>query len=151
MNKITKQDIIDDLVSHVYCRLRPSTTHGIGVFAVRDIPAGINPFFGLQSEEGEGVDISEKEIEENLQIPEAVKVMIRDFYTIRNGMFEFPSHGLNEINISYCMNTSPAPNVGSSDDGASYVTLRDIKTGEELTIDYHKISDKHTIIDMPKK
>lgn len=147
MKKITKKDIIDDLVHHIYCRLRPSETHGIGVFAIRKIPAGINPFLGLQNERLGGVNVSEVEIEDRPDIPEAVKVMVRDFYTVRDGQIEFPSHGLNEINISYCMNTSRKPNVGSRDDGETYYTLVDIFPGEELTIDYHKISDKHLIVD----
>jgi len=28
----------------VYCRLAPSSVHGVGIFAIKDIPKGINPF-----------------------------------------------------------------------------------------------------------
>ena len=35
--------MLKHLRENVYCRLAPSTVHGVGVFAVRDIPAGVDP------------------------------------------------------------------------------------------------------------
>jgi len=35
------------ILADCYCRLAPSAIHGIGVFAVRDIPRGKNPFNSL--------------------------------------------------------------------------------------------------------
>jgi hypothetical protein len=32
------------VLADCYCRLQPSRIHGIGVFAIRDIPNGRNPF-----------------------------------------------------------------------------------------------------------
>jgi len=47
MNK-TKDSLKEKLIlkrlEQVYCRLAPSPIHGIGIFAIKDIPKGTNPF-----------------------------------------------------------------------------------------------------------
>ncbi|NCV55043.1 MAG: hypothetical protein EBW54_02355, partial [Betaproteobacteria bacterium] len=35
--------LLEGLRKELYCELRPSTRHGIGVFAIRSIPKGIDP------------------------------------------------------------------------------------------------------------
>ena len=39
-----KNKILNILKDNTYCRLQPSPIHGIGVFAIKDIPDGVNPF-----------------------------------------------------------------------------------------------------------
>jgi len=41
---LTKKALFNHLENELYCRLGASTTHGVGVFAFRSIPSGINPF-----------------------------------------------------------------------------------------------------------
>ena len=41
-----KEKLILKRLEKVYCRLAPSPIHGIGVFAIKDIPKGTNPFGG---------------------------------------------------------------------------------------------------------
>lgn len=36
--------LINKRLDKVYCRIKPSNTHGVGIFAIRDIPEGTNPF-----------------------------------------------------------------------------------------------------------
>jgi len=43
MNDLKKK-LIKNLENDIYCRIKPSKKHGVGVFAIRDIPKGINPF-----------------------------------------------------------------------------------------------------------
>ena len=39
-----RTDLLNRVLRDYYCRLQPSKIHGIGVFAVRDIPKGRNLF-----------------------------------------------------------------------------------------------------------
>ena len=39
-----KQTILEHLKNNIYCRLKPSKIHGVGVFAIRNIPKNTNPF-----------------------------------------------------------------------------------------------------------
>ena len=44
---IDKTRILKHLQTEVYCRLGVSPIHGIGVFAIRDIPKGTHPLVSL--------------------------------------------------------------------------------------------------------
>jgi len=46
-----KKEVILKKLENTYCRLQPSMISGVGVFAIRDIPQGINPFQGAQEPE----------------------------------------------------------------------------------------------------
>ena len=46
---ITKKEILNNL-KNTYCRLKASKIQGVGIFAVREIPKGKNPFFGLRKQ-----------------------------------------------------------------------------------------------------
>src|ERR1700722_14347341 len=50
--------LIKDLEENVYCRLQPSKVHGIGIFAIRDIPKGKNLFKAFTDYELTPVPIS---------------------------------------------------------------------------------------------
>jgi len=137
----TKEEFIKDLEENIYCRLRPSSVHGTGVFAIRDIPQGVNPFLG--AEDHGYIEIPRAEILENPRIRPEVKAMVQDFFAEQEGILHCPPHSLNAINISYFVNHSEDPNLESQDkDGTFYfVARRDIKAGEELTADYNHYSD----------
>ena len=75
-----KKDLINDLVSNIYCRLAPSTIDKVGVFAIRYIPRGVNPFVGLRNIDNEDwIDVPEEEIFSNPTISDSVKKMVTDF------------------------------------------------------------------------
>ncbi len=42
---MTKEDLLKELAEETFITLRPSTVHGIGVFALRDIPKGCKTIF----------------------------------------------------------------------------------------------------------
>ena len=44
MTMVSKEYVIEFLKNNYYCKLKPSLIHGVGVFAIKDIPKGINPF-----------------------------------------------------------------------------------------------------------
>ncbi len=66
--------------------------------------------------------------------------MIDDFYAVEEDKTVLiPEYGLNGMNISFFLNNSRPPNkpnVKTIDGGATFVALRKIKKGEELTIAY---------------
>lgn len=138
IKKITKDDIFDDIKNNVYCRLQASA-HGVGVFAVRNISAGINPFMGTRTAQDEWIKIPESEVYKNPDIPEAVRLMIEDFFIWKNGFIYFPPLGMNELGIGYFVNHSNNPNLREKN--KEFVTLREVKAGEELTVNYETYSD----------
>jgi hypothetical protein len=42
-----RTELLRHVLADCYCRLQPSLIHGIGVYAIRDIPKGKNPFEAL--------------------------------------------------------------------------------------------------------
>jgi SET domain-containing protein len=134
-----ERDLIRDLEKNIYCRLRASRLHGIGVFAVRNIPKGTDPFFEFH--ETRWVPIASKKILQNKKIPSEVKKIVKQFYFREKGIFYLPSRGLNEICISFFLNRSDAPNMRWEKRSESLVALRAIKKGEELTVDYRAYAE----------
>jgi SET domain-containing protein len=138
---MTKEEIIQDLAENVYCRIQRSAIHGVGVIAIKKIPKGTKPL--LVSDDASVVPISEKEIMENKNIPDAVKETVKAFYAMSDGMIHFPGRSLNQIDISYFMNHADKPNIDCQEIGEDiiHVANRDIEIGEELTIDYSTFTD----------
>jgi len=130
MEKI-KQKILINL-KNTYCRLKPSKIEGVGVFAVRNIPKGANPFYGAPAKKWRGIKPKDYK-----NLDKEIKKMIGDFFAMdKNGEFSIPECGLNGIDISFFLNMSDKPNVKTIDDGTNFVTLKKIKKGEELAVSY---------------
>lgn len=133
---------IDDLIHHVYCRIQPSKVHGVGVFAIRDIPKGTSIFAGIKDHSHEPeISVPAELIFQNNAVAPGVKQIIRDFMTVHDGRVDMLTNGLNEINISFYLNHSETPNVETGD-GETFIAQRDIKTGEELFSDYHQYTEE---------
>ncbi len=117
---------------NTYCRLKPSKSHGVGVFAIREIPKGINPFRFEKPQAW--IRIEEKHLK---NAPREVKEMIDAFYVIKKDKSVWVnSGGLSSMGMSFYMNTSKTPNIRTTDDGANFKTIRKIKKGEELLTNY---------------
>ena len=127
-----KKEILESL-RRVYCRLG-CTKNGVGVIAIRPIPKGTDPFKNCDPH-GDVVEITEKEFEA-FDAPEAAKDLIRDFCALQDGVYFVPSYGIDGIDKSYFLNHSKKPNMTTPDKGETLVAARNIKVGEELTIDY---------------
>ena len=126
-----KKKILGNL-SKTYCRLKPSKIEGVGVFAIRDIPQGINPL--PENKQQTWITLDEKELK---QVPKEVLELIDSFFVIeKNKQVEIPEQGLNGMDISFFLNHSKHPNMKTKDQGYNFITLRKIKKGEELTVDY---------------
>ncbi len=140
-----KDAIINDLENNIYCRIQRSPIHGVGVFAIKNIPKGVNPF--VTYGDVDVIPVPEKEIMENKKIPDAVKEMVKAFYVIQNGAIYCDARSLNEINITYFLNHSNAPNLDVEDvnEESLFTAKRDIAAGEELTSDYSQYSDSYSL------
>lgn len=126
-----KQHILK-LLHNTYCRLQPSSIQGVGIFAIRDIPAGTNPFAGAILPDSY---LFTKD--ELTDLPEEVKTMVNDFFVAdQDGLIDIPEYGLNGIDVSYFVNHSKTPNLITHDESETFVASREIKKGEELTVDY---------------
>jgi SET domain-containing protein len=138
------KELISDLEQNIYCRIKPSSVAGVGVFAIRDIPKGTNPF--KMFKEGDFVEADAKEIFDNLNIPQTVKELINDMYVVEEEKIYLNSFGLNSINISSLLNHSNNPNMETTDGAENFIALRDIKTGEELFVNYYTYSENNETI-----
>ena len=120
-----------------YTRLGVSTVHGVGVFAVRDIPRHTNPFpsRGRGRERLVGIRASDL-----VREPAHIQRAIRDFFPADGeGVHWVSAWGLNNLNVSFYLNHSDTPNVETHGSDGPYVgfrTLRDVKAGEELCYSY---------------
>ena len=137
-----KEKLYEHLVSEVYCKLGVSTIHGIGVFALRDIPAGVAPLKSM---------VTNKEIKfsrvELKKVPSSVRRHLSMFCLVEKGRVFAPEIGMNAVNISIYLNHSKQPNL-KFDDKDVLRAVRDIARGEELTIDYDEsFDDEHDFSD----
>ena len=127
-------DLVKDLEENVYCRLRPSKVHGVGIFAIRDIPKGKNPFKSFLRYGFAAVDAGA--VFNNPKIDPAVKKMASDMYSVQDGKLYLYRGGLNGIDISFFLNHSERPNLIAMKGGDVFVTARKIRKGEELFSDH---------------
>lgn len=131
---MNKQQLLEHLSNEVYCRLKPGS-HGVGVFAVRNIPANTNPFPGAFA--GDYIELSKDDLTE---VPLGVQSMIKAYCVFEDNNWIVPNIGLNRLDISFFLNHSKNPNL-KTEDGETFFTLREIEEGEELLSDYDTYSE----------
>ena len=126
-----KEEILKN-IKNTYCRLRSSKVSGVGIIAIRNIPAKSDPFLGINNQKWYKFHISDFK-----NTDKEVTKMIDDFFGFeKNGETWVPEFGLNGMDISFFINHSKTPNIKTIDGGQNFRTLRKIKKGEELVIDY---------------
>jgi len=111
----------------VYTRLQKSR-HGIGVFAILDIPTGTNVFVG---DINEMHDIDENDLN---YVQAEIKQLYDDFCVRKGGKLKGPSN-FNNLTVGWYLNHSDTPNV-RCDEHFDFISTQLIKKGEELTADY---------------
>ena len=134
----TKKKIIQHLQTEVFCKLGISPIHGIGVFAIRPIPKGINPLKSyIRMRE---IDVPKKDIKD---LPKGVRSQIDMFCYYNRKTVSIPVNGLNSFDLAVYLNHSKTPNVVYKKNGV-LESLKPIKQGEELFIDYDiSFGEKH--------
>lgn len=126
------QRVVDRLNSEVWATLRPSKIHGVGVFALRDIPAGTYLGRG-QTEQTTYHAVSEESF---MRILPAIRDMILDRTQQGDGSMLIFKHPNTMYKLQGFMNHS----LENNSDGK--VALRDIKEGEEITENFLTLSGK---------
>lgn len=129
-----KQQLMQELTNNTWCMLKPSPLHGIGVFAVRDIPKGCRGMFSKGEEEWISVPRAEVDA-----LPAHSKALVENFCLFDEAFYYIPEYGFKVFDLAVFLNHSETPNIISINDGEAFETTRDIKAGEELLVDYGEI------------
>jgi SET domain-containing protein len=133
---MTKDELLNELANNTWVMIKPSGIHGIGVFAVRDIPNGCNQMFS--KEMGEWTTVPKIEINE---LPQHAQDIVENYCLYDEANYFLPAQGFKAIDLSLFLNHADIPNIISVNDGACFEAIRDIRRGEELLIDYGAIVD----------
>jgi hypothetical protein len=112
----------------VHARLGVSAIHGIGVFAIVPIDAGVR-LFGPEKDETQPVAASLVD-----QLPDPIRRLYTDFCVPYGGAYFAPA-SFNNLTIAWYLNHDDSPNVVCTLDHG-FVALRAIAPGEELALDY---------------
>tara|TARA_R100000700_G_C3091351_1_gene92551 strand:+ start:205 stop:663 length:459 start_codon:yes stop_codon:yes gene_type:complete len=136
-------------LKETYCSFGVSKIHGIGVFAIRDIPFGTDPFPVVKPEKI--IQLTEEDLE---LLPTEIVIKIKDIFVRSNEVYHVYDLGLNCMGIKFHVNHSSNPNIAVNGRGTTngyipFATLRDIKKGEELFWDY-RLSNGDNILNQFK-
>ncbi len=135
---MNKKQILKHLETEVYSRLQQSK-YGIGVFAIRDIKKGAEPFKGMKYE----YTIAFTKDELTGLHPE-VKKMIHDYSAFTENQYNISSTGFNNLSMEFFINHSEKPTIEYNARG-KLVARCDISAGEELTTNYDDFNEQNTL------
>ena len=133
--KANKYKLLENL-ENTYCIIGRSKVQGVGVIAIRDIPKGIDPLPILTPEIL--VNLTEEDLK---TLPKEVVNRVKELFIRGNKVYSVSSLGLNGLGIIGYMNHSKDPNTALNiraytSGYVPYITIKDIKKGEELFWDY---------------
>ena len=124
----------------VYTRIKKSKIHGIGVFAIIDIPKST---FIFKNDESKIIWYDESILNIS-SLPAALQQLYEDFCVFKTikGIKKIgcPS-SFNNMPISWFLNSSKKPNAAMDKNYNIYV-LHNIKAGTQLLLDYDSFSEK---------
>ena len=129
---MTEKKLLKD-ISETYIMLKPSVVHGIGVFAIQDIPKGYRKIFSKPKKDW--IKISRSKIN---KLPSHTIELVENYCLFDDNNYYVPDYGLKIVDLVIFLNHSESPNIISIDEGDYFEAIRDIKAGEELLIDYQK-------------
>ena len=131
---MNKEALLKELANSTYVMIKPSPLHGIGVFAIRDIPKGTSNIFSKGV--GDWIKVSKEEVE---ALPQHSKDLIENHCLFDEDFYFIPDYGFKLVDLVIYLNHSETPNVISLNDGEEFEAVRDIAIGEELLVDYGTI------------
>jgi SET domain-containing protein len=108
------------------CILRPSSLGGIGVFAAHDIPAGTPIFSGNFSPRKARI--------------KDIPLEFQKFCILLNEEECLCPERFDRMEIGWFINHSFQPNISKITDNR-VIAIRDIKTGEEIFMDYNQLNE----------
>ncbi|MCX6331444.1 MAG: SET domain-containing protein [Bacteroidetes bacterium] len=129
-----KEALLKQLQSQTYVMIKPSPLHGIGVFAIRDIPKGTKNIFSEGF--GDWIQVSKQEVD---ALPKHSRDLIENHCLFDDNNYFIPEYGFKLVDLVIYLNHSDTPNVVSLNEGEQFEALIDIKEGQELLVDYGTI------------
>ena len=133
---MTRDELLKELSDETFITLKPSPVHGIGVFALRDIPKGCKTLFSKNV--GEWIKVPITDIE---KLPEQSRNLVETYCLYDEAHYYLPDYGFKVMDLVNYLNHSSNPNVISVNEGEYFESLRDIREGEELLVNYGEIVD----------
>ena len=131
---MNKEALLNELANTTYVMIKPSPLHGIGVFAIRDIPKGTSNIFSKGV--GDWIKVSKEEVD---ALPQHSKDLVENHCLFDEDHYFIPDYGFKLVDLVIYLNHSETPNVISLNDGEEFEAIRDIAIGEELLVDYGTI------------
>ena len=131
---MNKEALLKELAASTYVMIKPSPLHGIGVFAIRDIPKGTSNIFSKGV--GDWIKVSKEEVD---ALPQHSKDLIENHCLFDEDFYFIPDYGFKLVDLVIYLNHSETPNVISLNEGEEFEAIRDIAIGEELLVDYGTI------------
>ena len=124
-------DLLNDIIK---VKLAPSSIHGVGVFAIRDLKKGEKMYMDATFQ---AFDIPYKDFKKLR--PEIANQILERWPNIVNGShFLYP-----DTRMSAFMNHSDVPNF----DGKEDKMLKAVKAGQEILEDYRKVENYQKVYD----
>lgn len=136
--------LLQQLKNETYIALKSSPVHGIGVFAIMDIPKGCRNIFSTGMSEWIKVPITEVEA-----LPEHSRSLIETYCLFDEENYFVPEYGFKMIDPVIYLNHSSSPNIISINDGEQFEALVDIPAGQELLVNYGHLVDGMESYDEP--
>jgi SET domain-containing protein len=133
---MTKQELLQELSKETFISLQPSPVHGIGVFAIRDIPCGCCSIFSKNV--GEWIKIPIADVE---RLPDHSRNMVETYCLYDEEYYFVPDYGFKVMDMVNYLNHSLIPNIRSVNHGEWFEAITDIPAGTELLINYGLIVD----------
>ena len=131
---MTKEELLRELSQQTYVALKPSAVHGIGVFAITDIPKGCPHLFSKNI--GNWIKLPIADVE---KLPQHSRSLIETYCLYDEEYYFVPDYGFKVMDLVNYLNHSSSPNVVSVNDGEYFEALVDIPAGTELLINYGDI------------
>ena len=131
---MTKEELLKELSEETYVALKPSAVHGIGVFAITDIPKGCRDLFSKNV--GNWIKVSIADVE---KLPPHSRSLIETYCLYDEENYFVPDYGFKVMDLVNYLNHSSTPNIISVNDGEYFEAIVDIPAGDELLINYDEI------------
>ena len=128
---MNKGALLKQLAESTYVMIKASPVHGIGVFAIRDIPKGTQDIFSQGI--GDWIEVSKEEVE---ALPKHSRDLVENHCLFDEKNYFIPDYGFKLVDLVIYLNHSESPNIVSINDGERFEAIRDIACGEELFVDY---------------
>ena len=140
-----KDKLINYIENEIYFRVAQSPVHGVGLFAIKDIPKGTDIFVEFDDiTDGETPHEFKVALNKMESIPSSVKILLRDYQTTdENFQFIYLPPNYKYIH-SFWINHSDNPNgyfFTRENESRGFITIKFIKEGEEIFEDYNLLED----------